>query len=96
MLFRSDWKGTPGMGVILTDQPGAKSWPMTGASFILMQAKPDKIEQSKEALKFFDWALKNGQKAATELEFVPMPSATLGLIQAEWKKIVDASGKTAF
>ena len=92
----ADWKGTPGMGVILTDQPGAKSWPMTSASFILMQAKTDKPEQSKEVLKFFDWALKNGQKAAADLEYVSMPNATFGLIQAEWKKIVDASGKAAF
>ena len=92
----ADWKSTPGMGVILTEQVGAQSWPMTSASFILMQAKTDKLEQSKEVIKFFDWALKNGQKAATELEYVPMPPATFSLIQSEWKKIVDASGKAAF
>ena len=92
----ADWKNTPGMGVVLTDQPGAKSWPMTGASFILMQAKSDKPAQSKEALKFFEWALKNGQKSAIELEYVPLPPVTVSLIQAEWKKITDASGKAVF
>ena len=92
----ADWKSTPGMGVVLTDQPGAKSWPITGASFILMHAKADKPAQSKEAIKFFDWALKNGQKSATELEYVPLPPATVSLIQAEWKKIMDGSGKAVF
>ena len=92
----ADWKNTPGMAVVLTDQAGAKSWPMSGASFILMHAKPAKPEQSKEALKFFEWALKNGQKSALELEYVPLPPATVSLIQAEWKKITDASGKAVF
>ena len=92
----ADWKGTPGMGVILTDQVGAKSWPMTSASFILMQAKPAKPEASREVLKFFEWALKNGSKAALELDYVPMPTATVALIQTEWKKVTDASGKAVF
>jgi phosphate transport system substrate-binding protein len=92
----ADWKNTPGMGVVLTDQPGAKSWPMTGASFILMHTKPTKPEASREVLKFFDWALKNGQKSATELEYVPLPPATVSLIQAEWKKVMDGSGKALF
>ena len=92
----ADWKNTPGMAVVLTDQAGAKSWPMSGASFILMHAKPAKPEQSKEALKFFEWALKNGQKSALELEYVPLPPATVSLIQTEWKKITDASGKAVF
>ena len=92
----ADWKNTPGMAVVLTEQAGAKSWPMSGASFILMHAKPAKPEQSKEALKFFEWALKNGQKSALELEYVPLPPATVSLIQTEWKKITDASGKAVF
>jgi phosphate transport system substrate-binding protein len=92
----ADWKGTPGMAVVLTDQTGAKSWPMSGASFILMHAKPAKPEASREVLKFFDWALKNGGKSASELDYVPLPAATISLIQAEWKKVTDASGKTLF
>lgn len=92
----ADWKSVPGMGVILTDQAGAKSWPMTGASFILMHAKQDKPENGKQALRFFEWALKNGQKFAADLDYVALPPATVTLIQAEWKKITDASGKAVF
>jgi phosphate transport system substrate-binding protein len=92
----ADWKSVPGMGVILTDQAGAKSWPMTGASFILIHAKQDKPQSGQQVLKFFDWALKNGQKSAAELDYVPLPPATVSLIQAEWKKITDASGKAVF
>jgi phosphate transport system substrate-binding protein len=89
----ADWKSAPGMGVVLTDQAGAKSWPMTGASFILMHAKQDKPDAGREVLKFFDWALKNGAKSATELDYVPLPAATVSLIEAEWKKVTDGSGK---
>lgn len=92
----ADWKGTPGMAVVLTEQAGEKSWPMSGASFILMHAKPAKVDSSREVLKFFDWALKNGGKSASELEYVPLPPATVSLIQAEWKKITDAGGKAVF
>jgi phosphate transport system substrate-binding protein len=92
----ADWKNTPGMGVVLTDQAGAKSWPMTGASFILMHAKQDKPEAGAATLKFFDWALKNGQKSAAELDYVPLPSATVLLIQTEFKKLSDASGKALY
>jgi phosphate transport system substrate-binding protein len=92
----ADWKNTAGMGVILTDQSGAKSWPMTSASFILMHAKSPKPEASREVLKFFDWALKSGQKSALELDYVPLPAATVNLIGAEWKKIGDANGKAVF
>jgi phosphate transport system substrate-binding protein len=89
----ADWKGTPGMAVVLTNQTGKDSWPMAGASFILMYAKPAKPEQSREVLKFFDFAFKNGAKSATELDYVPLPPATVNLIREEWKKITDASGK---
>jgi phosphate transport system substrate-binding protein len=92
----ADWKGTPGMGVILTDQAGAKSWPMTGASFILMHKQQAKPETGKDVIKFFEWALKSGQKSAIELDYVPLPTATVSLIQAEWKKITDASGKAIY
>jgi phosphate transport system substrate-binding protein len=92
----ADWKGTVGMGLVLTDQSGAASWPMTGASFILVQAKSDKPEQSKQVLKFFDWALRNGQKMAAELDYVALPAATVSQIQAEWKRVVDAQGKAVY
>ena len=90
----ADWAKTPGMGVILTDQAGAKSWPITGASFILMHKSQEKAEMGREVLKFFDYAFKNGAAMAAELDYVPMPDAVVKLIQAEWKgKIKDAGGK---
>ena len=93
----ADWAKTPGMGVILTDQPGKNSWPITGASFILMHAKQDKADNAREVLKFFDWAYKNGAAMATELEYVPMPDAVVKQIQGEWKaKIKDGSGKALY
>ena len=88
------WAKTPGMGVVLTDQAGKTSWPMTGASFILMHAKQEKPESGREVLKFFDWSFKNGAKMASDLEYVPMPEAVITQIQAEWKaKVKDAAGK---
>src|SRR4030095_1237114 len=66
----ADWKAAPGFGAILTNQPGKSSWPITGASFILMHVKQEKPQNAAEVLKFFDWALKNGQKMAEELDYV--------------------------
>ena len=93
----ADWGKAPGMYLILTDQPGKASWPITGASFILMHKAQDKPENAREVLKFFDWAVKNGGKMADDLDYVPMPDAVVKLIQSEWKaKIKDASGKALY
>ena len=81
----ADWKNAPGFYQILTDQPGKDSWPITGASFILMHVKQDKPENAAEVLKFFDWALKNGQKMASELDYVPMPEAVVKVDRDAWK-----------
>jgi phosphate transport system substrate-binding protein len=90
----ADWKSTPGMGVILTDQPGKGSWPITGASFILMHAKQDRPEKGVEVMKFFDWAFKNGAKMAEELDYVAIPPVVSKQIADAWKASVkDASGK---
>ncbi len=83
------------MGVVLTDQAGDKSWPITGASFILMHAVQEKPEAGKEVLKFFDWSFKNGAKMADELDYVPMPDAVVKQIQAVWKNVKDSSGKAS-
>jgi len=92
----ADWKSVPGMGVVMTNAAGRDSWPISGASFILMHAKPANPAQSREVLKFFDWAFKNGAKMADELDYVHLPPATQALVREEWKKIVDASGKAVF
>ncbi|MBE9608477.1 phosphate ABC transporter substrate-binding protein PstS [Chitinilyticum piscinae] len=83
----ADWKGTPGYGVVLTDQAGKDAWPITGATFILMQAKQDKPEQGSEVLKFFDWAYKNGDKTALDMDYVPMPDNVKNEIRSSWKQI---------
>jgi phosphate transport system substrate-binding protein len=92
----ADWKSVPGMGVVLTDQAGEKSWPITGASFILVHAKQEKPESGREVLKFFDWSFKNGQKMAEELDYVPMPEAVVKEIQASWKGVKDPGGKALY
>jgi phosphate transport system substrate-binding protein len=92
---KADWKAAPGFGVNLNNQAGAEAWPITSASFILMHKTADKPERSAEALKFFDWALKNGQKLATDLDYVPLPANVVGEIQAAWRSGLKdaASGK---
>jgi phosphate transport system substrate-binding protein len=93
----ADWNGVPGMGVVLTDQPGKASWPMTGASFILIHRTQEKPENAREVLRFFDWSFKNGAKMADELDYVPMPDPVVKLIQSVWKsQIKDASGKAVY
>jgi phosphate transport system substrate-binding protein len=84
----TDWSKVPGMAIYLTNAPGAKSWPITGASFILMYKDPAKKANSAEVLKFFDFAFKEGKKMAADLEYVPMPDATTDFIRKNvWNKI---------
>lgn len=90
----ADWAKTPGMGVVLTDQPGKISWPITGASFILMHKTQADAAKGKEVLKFFDWAYKNGGAMASELDYVAMPAPVVKLVQDAWKaQLKEASGK---
>ncbi len=92
----ADWKSQPGYGVILANQAGAETWPMTAATFILVYKKPDDAAATAEALKFFDWAYTKGDKLAEELIFIPMPDATVADIKAMWKSdILDKDGKPA-
>jgi phosphate transport system substrate-binding protein len=93
----ADWKNAPGFYQILTDQPGKTSWPITGASFILMHQKQDKPATAVEVLKFFDWALKNGQKMASELDYVPLPAPVVKVIDDAWRaQLKDAAGKSVW
>ena len=92
----ADWKSAPGMGIVLTDQAGEASWPITGASFILVHARQEKPENGREVLRFFEWSFKNGQKMAAELDYVPMPEAVVKQIQASWKTVTDATGKAIY
>jgi phosphate transport system substrate-binding protein len=90
----ADWKNAPGFYEILTDEPGKASWPITGATFILVhKAQPDGAK-AKEVLKFFDWAYRNGDRMALDLDYIPMPDDVVTLVQSAWKgQIKDASGK---
>jgi len=92
----ADWAHAPGMYVILTDQPGAGSWPITGASFILMHTVQDKPANAKEVLQFFSWAFKNGDGMASELDYVSMPDSVVSLIQASWKNIKGRDGTSIY
>lgn len=93
----ADWKPENGFYEILTDEPGKSSWPITGATFVLMQKSQENPEHGKTALRFFDWAYKNGQKAALALDYIPMPDSVVKLIEAQWKvNLKDGSGKPIY
>ena len=93
----AEWAKTPGFGVILTNQPGKASWPITGASFILMHKVQADAAKGKEVLKFFDWAYKNGAASAAELDYVAMPAPVIKLVQDAWKaQIKDSAGKVVW
>ncbi len=93
----ADWAKTPGFGVVLTNQPGKASWPITGASFILMHKVQADAAKGKEVLKFFDWAYKNGAAMATELDYIPMPAAVTKLVEDGWKaQLKDGAGKAVW
>ena len=84
----TDWAKIPGMGAYITNAPGATSWPISGASFILMYKEPGNKARSAEVLKFFDFAFKEGKKMAAELDYVPMPDATTDFIRKSvWSQI---------
>ncbi len=93
----ANWKSKPGYGVILGNQPGAESWPMTAATWILMYKQPKDPAASASALKFFAWCYKNGGKMAQGLDYVPMPSNVVKDVENYWKsEIKDASGKPIY
>ncbi|MDY7575300.1 phosphate ABC transporter substrate-binding protein PstS [Actimicrobium sp. CCI2.3] len=90
----AEWSKTPGFAVLLTNQAGKSSWPITGASFILMYKAQADAAKGAEVLKFFDWAYKNGGEMASELDYVAMPAAVVKLVEASWKaELKDPSGK---
>jgi phosphate transport system substrate-binding protein len=80
----ADWAKAPGYYLILTDQPGEASWPITASTFILMHKEPADKAASAEAVKFFKWAFAKGGKMAEELDYIPMPDAVVKLIEKTW------------
>jgi phosphate transport system substrate-binding protein len=93
----ADWTSQPGYGVILANQPGDTSWPMTAATWILVHKQPTDPAATAEALKFFAWAYKNGTGMAEGLDYVPMPASVIGDVEKSWMtEIKGADGKPLF
>jgi phosphate transport system substrate-binding protein len=88
----ADWTHADSYYLILTNQPGANSWPITGASFILVYRNPPDPAATGEALKFFGWAYKNGTQMAADLDYVPLPEALITQVQNTWKSEITAHG----
>ncbi len=88
----ADWSHADSYYLILTDQPGAASWPITGASFILVYANPPDPVATGDALKFFAWAYKNGAQMASDLDYVPLPAGLIRQVETTWKTSVTAHG----
>ncbi|HEY7844862.1 MAG TPA: phosphate ABC transporter substrate-binding protein PstS [Bradyrhizobium sp.] len=80
----ADWTNAPGYYLILTDQPGDKSWPIVASTFILMHKEATDKAASQEALKFFKFAFDKGAKSAEELDYIPMPDSVIKLIEKTW------------
>ena len=84
----ADWFSVPGMGISLVEQKGAASWPITGASFVLMYKEPTNKQASKDVIKFFSWAFKDGKQLALDLDYVPLPDVlTKEIADKVWSQI---------
>ncbi len=87
----ADWKNAPGFYMVVTDQPGDDTWPITGATFVLVHKQPESADQLKEVLRFFDWSYKNGQAAAKKLDYVPIPDNVVQLIESKWQSEISGN-----
>ena len=81
----ADWANSKDFYIVLTDQPGEDTWPISGATFILMHKLQKDPETAKRVLDFFTWAYQSGGKLANELSYIPMPASIVELIHKEWK-----------
>jgi phosphate transport system substrate-binding protein len=90
------WASAPGNYLLLLDQPGVNSWPIVGATFILVYKEQANADTGGQVLKFYDWAYKNGDAAAAALDYVPLPAAVKGLIRKQWVANVKAGGKPVY
>jgi phosphate transport system substrate-binding protein len=93
----ANWSEAPGYGISLTNQPGDQAWPITAPTFILVPKNPEKPEQVAEALKFFDWAFKNGDQMAAQLDYVPLPQNVKDMVRKTWAtEIKTGSGQPVY
>jgi phosphate transport system substrate-binding protein len=89
----ADWAKAEGFYLVLTDQPGDESWPITGASFILVHKEQANAATAKEVLRFFDWCYRKGGGTAEKLDYVPMPEKVVSLVEKAWTEQIKADGK---
>lgn len=90
----AEWDKAPGFYEILTNEPGKTSWPITGATFILMHKNQAKPDSAKDVVKFFDWAYEKGDNVALDMDYIPMPDNVVKLVRQAWKaNLKDAAGK---
>ena len=92
----ADWAHAPGYYQLLIDQPGGGVWPISGATFILVQKNQENAAAGAEVLKFFDWAYKNGDALATSLDYIPLPAPVKAQVRKSWATQVTAGGKPVY
>ena len=88
----ADWSATAGFYMVPRDQPGKGSWPIVGASYVLVRREQPDAEKARAMLQFFDWCFKDGADLAAQLHYVPIPEAVWGLVESAWKKEIKAEG----
>ena len=89
----ADWKNAPGYYMVLTDQPGAGSWPITGVTYILVYKKQTDKAKAKSLLKYFAWCYKQGSHVAAKLQYVPIPASVVTMVEKNWAKEITVNGK---
>ncbi|MGI9275460.1 MAG: phosphate ABC transporter substrate-binding protein PstS [Endozoicomonas sp.] len=90
----ADWDNAPGFKLLLNNQPGAESWPMTAATFILMHKDQADAEKAQKIVEFFQWSYDNGNDMAEELDYIPMPQSVVDMVVDVWKQDLSSNGKT--
>lgn len=88
----ADWKNAPGFRLLLNNQPGADSWPMTAATFILMHKEQADAEKARQIIEFFNWSYDNGAEMAQSLDFIPMPDSVVNLVETVWEQQLTHNG----
>lgn len=93
----AEWDTAPDFDLVITDQPGAQSWPLTASTFILMHKVAKREPQARAALEFFDWAYENGDEAAVELSYVPVPDSLADRVRRVWAaSLAGANGNSLY
>ncbi len=89
----ADWENAPGYYMVLTNKAGAKTWPITGVTYILMYKKQKNTAEAKSLLKYFNWCYKQGASVAEKLKYVPIPKSVIAMVEKSWEKEITVNGK---